>query len=196
MARAESRDVERAREPRVASGGRRVKYFVTVNGRDHEVELAERAGKRLVRVDGKDLDLSYAEVDDLGQVVLLSRGKSYGLSIEGSETRVAITIAGHFYDVELEDERERAAHAAERASGKSGGTVSSVMPGVVVEVLVKKGAAVEKGEPLLILSAMKMQNEIAAPSSGVVKELFVSAGQAVAAGEKLVALTPSDGATA
>jgi len=169
-----------------------VKYYVSVNGRAHEVELVERAGKRLVKVDGKDLDLSYAEVDDLGQVVLLSRGKSYGLSIEGGETRVAITLAGHFYDVELEDERERAAHAAERAAGKGGGMVSSVMPGVVVEVLVKKGAAVEKGEPLLILSAMKMQNEISAPSSGVVKDLFVAPGQAVSAGEKLVMLAPRE----
>ena len=169
-----------------------MKYYVSVNGRAHEVELVERAGRRLVRVDGKDLDLSYAEVDDLGQVVLLSQGKSYGLSIEGGETRVAITLAGHFYDVELEDERERAAHAAERAAKKGGGTVSSVMPGVVVEVLVAKGASVEKGEPLLILSAMKMQNEIAAPSAGIVKDLHVTPGQAVSAGEKLVTLAPRE----
>jgi biotin carboxyl carrier protein len=169
-----------------------VKYYVSVNGRNHEVELIERAGKRLVKVDGKDLDLDYAEVDDLGQVVLLSQGKSYGLSIEGDETRVAITIAGHFYDVELEDERERAAHAAERAAGKGGGTVTSVMPGVVVEVLVKNGASVEKGDPLLILSAMKMQNEIAAPSRGTVKEVHVSAGQAVSTGAKLVTLSALD----
>jgi glutaconyl-CoA/methylmalonyl-CoA decarboxylase subunit gamma len=169
-----------------------VKYFVSVNGRNHEVELLERAGKRLVKVDGKELDLSYDEVDDLGQVVLLSQGKSYGLSIEGNDTRVAITLAGHFYDVELEDERERAAHAAEGAAGKSGGTVSSVMPGVVVEVLVKKGAEVEKGDPLLILSAMKMQNEIAAPSAGVVKDLHVNAGQTVSTGEKLVTLAPRE----
>lgn len=170
-----------------------MKYFVSVNGRNHEVELTERAGERLVKVDGKDLDLSYAEVDDLGQVVLLSHGKSYGLSIEGDETRVGVTLAGHFYDVELEDERERAAHAAERAASKGGGTVSSVMPGVVVEVLVKKGASVEKGEPLLILSAMKMQNEIAAPSAGIVKELHVEPGQAVSTGAKLVTLAPREG---
>jgi biotin carboxyl carrier protein len=169
-----------------------VKYYVSVNGRNHEVELLEHAGKRLVKVDGKDFDLDYAEVDDHGQVVLLSRGKSYGLSIEGSETKIAITIAGHFYDVELEDERERAAHAAERAAGKAGGTVSSVMPGVVVEVLVKQGAPVAKGEPLLILSAMKMQNEITAPSGGIVKELHVSAGQAVSTGEKLMTLAPRE----
>jgi len=171
-----------------------VKYFVTVNGRSHEVEVVERLGALAVRVDGAPFDVSYEEVDDLGQVVLLSEGKSYGLSIEGDENRIAVTLAGHFYEVELEDERERAAHAAERAGGKKGGVVQAVMPGVVVEVLVKPGAEVEKGAALLILSAMKMQNEIGAPVSGTVREVHVAAGQAVASGAKLVTLVPADGA--
>ena len=100
-----------------------------------------------------------------------------------------VSVNGRAHEVELV---ERAAHAAERAAGKGGGTVSSVMPGVVVEVLVAKGASVEKGEPLLILSAMKMQNEIAAPAAGVVAELHVAPGQAVAAGAKLVTLAPRE----
>lgn len=165
-----------------------MKYFITVNQRPHEVELVERLGRTEVRVDGKPLDLSYEEVDSLGQVVLLRDGKSYGLSIEGSSERVSITLAGHFYDIGIEDERERAAHAAERAAGKGGGAVTAVMPGVVVELLVKPGDAVVKGQPLLILSAMKMQNEILALADGKVKQVLVSAGQAVASGAKLVLL--------
>ena len=168
-----------------------MKYYVTVNGRSHEVDLVERAGVRVVSVDGTELDASYAEVDELGQVVMLSHGRSYGLSIEstaGDDSRVAITLAGHAYDVQIEDERERAAHAAERAGSKGAGSVNAVMPGIVVEVLVTTGQRVEKGEPLLILSAMKMQNEIAAPSEGVVKAIHVAPGQAVAAGAKLVTL--------
>jgi biotin carboxyl carrier protein len=62
---------------------------------------------------------------------------------------------------------------------------------VVVELLVERGQAVEKGQPLLILSAMKMQNEIAAPAAGVVAQVHVSPGQAVSAGTKLVTLTVS-----
>jgi len=165
-----------------------VKYFVTVNGRDHEVDLVERLGALEVAVDGKPLDFRYEEVDDLGQVVVLREGKSFALSIEGDEARAAVTLAGHFYDVRLEDERERAAHAAERGSARAGGVVLSIMPGVVVEILVQKGGTVEKGQPLLILSAMKMQNEIAAPTGGVVAELHVVPGQAVAAGARLVTL--------
>ena len=165
-----------------------MKYFVVVNGRDHEVELLERLGKLEVRVDGKPLDLDYHEVDELGQVVVLRDGRSYALSIEGDESRAAVTLAGHFHDVRLEDERERAAHAAERSSGPTGGVVSSVMPGVVVEVLVKLGDKVEKGQPLLILSAMKMQNEVAAPAPGVVSGLHVAPGEPVGVGARLVTL--------
>jgi len=170
-----------------------VKYFVSVNGREHAVELVERLGQLVVAVDGKTLDLSYEEVDDLGQVIVMRDGKSYGLSIEGDAARVQVTLAGHLYDIALEDERERAAHAADRAQGKGGGVLTAVMPGVVVEVLVAPGARVTKGEPILILSAMKMQNEIGAPADGIVKEVLVASGQAVAAGAKLVVLTPAEG---
>ena len=62
------------------------------------------------------------------------------------------------------------------------------MPGVVVELLVEPGKRVHKGQPLLILSAMKMQNEIGAPVAGTVRQVFVAAGQAVAAGARLLLL--------
>jgi pyruvate carboxylase subunit B len=165
-----------------------MKYFITVNGRAHEVDLVERLGELEVRVDGRVLDLSYEEVDNLGQVALLSEGRSGGVSIEGDEHQVAATIAGHLYAVEIEDERERAAHAAEHEASKGGGAVKSIMPGVVVKLLVKEGDQVDKGAPMLILEAMKMQNEITAPARGVVKSLHVREKEAVASGAKLVTL--------
>jgi glutaconyl-CoA/methylmalonyl-CoA decarboxylase subunit gamma len=165
-----------------------VKYYVTVNGRAHEVSVVERLGALEVSVDGAELDLDYEEVDKLGQVALIAEGRSWAVSIEGDEHEVSCTIAGHLYQVEIEDERERAAHAAERESQKGGGAVKSVMPGVVVKLLVKPGDAVEKGQPLLILEAMKMQNEIAAPSAGVVHALHVREKEAVASGARLVTL--------
>ena len=165
-----------------------MRYFVTVNGREHEVLLEEDGGALRVSVDGRPLEFSYQEVDDLGQVVAIRDGKSFGLSIEGDAARAAVTIAGHLYDVRLEDERERAARVADRDSVRAGGVVSSVMPGVVVEILVRPDETVEKGQPLLILSAMKMQNEIAAPSAGVVSGIHVAPGQAVGTGAKLVTL--------
>lgn len=165
-----------------------MKYFVEIAGREHVVELTERLGQLSATVDGEEVGLSYEDIDDQGQLLVLSRGRSYGVSIEGDQNRIGITIAGHLYDVRIEDERERAANAAERAAGQAGGLVKSVMPGVVVEVLVEPGTEVASGQPLLILEAMKMQNEIAAPVAGLVKEIHVAQGEAVGAGAKLVTL--------
>jgi len=165
-----------------------MKYFVEVNGRPHEVDVIERLGELKVSVDGKLLDIHYEEVDQLGQVSLRSGTRSFGVSIEGDAQRVTATIAGHLYEATIEDERERAAHAAERERPAGTGAVVSVMPGIVVEISVAPGEAVEKGQPLLILEAMKMQNEIRAPASGTVKSIHVAKGVAVAGGTKLVTL--------
>ncbi len=165
-----------------------MKYFVTVNGRTHEVQVRERLGELTVEVNGKPLDIAYEEVDNLGQVAVRCEGKSFGLSIEGDDHRLGAVIAGHLYAVEIEDERERAAHAAERTASKGGGMIKSIMPGVVVKLLAQVGQAVEKGQPLLILEAMKMQNEIVAPSDGTVQAIHVKERDAVGSGAKLLTL--------
>lgn len=169
-----------------------MKYTVRVNGVEHEVELVEHpaGGTHAPRilVDGAELVLDYRDVDGLGQVLVTSAGRSHALALEGDAGKVGVTMAGHAYDVEIEDERERAARAAERAASRGGGVLKSSMPGVVVDVLVARGDRVGEGQPLLILEAMKMQNELVAPSDGVVTELFVAKGEAVSSGAKLVAL--------
>ena len=181
-----------------------MKYYVSVNGSEHVVELVEVLGELRVSFDGRALDVRYEEVDRLGQVALYlghpehaegeSNGsaKAYAVSIEGNATQAQVTVAGHLYQIALEDERERAAHDAERTRAKGGGDLKSIMPGVVIKLLVKEGDTVAKGQPLLILEAMKMQNEIGAPSDGRVQALHVREGQAVASGAKLVTLA-SDG---
>ena len=166
-----------------------MKYWVTVNGRPHEVDVLERLGKLEVSVDGAAIEVVYEEVDQLGQVALFANGESHAMSIEGDESAVSATIDGYLYDVEIEDERERAAHAAERAAAAGGGLVKSVMPGIVIQVLVAAGETVEEGQPLLILEAMKMQNEIVAPAAGIVSELFVAEGEPVESGAKLAMIT-------
>jgi glutaconyl-CoA decarboxylase len=87
--------------------------------------------------------------------------------------------------------------AAREATGAAGGpdgpeVVSSVMPGIVRSVSVEPGQTVEKGQPLLILEAMKMQNEIRAPRDAVVEKVHVGADTVVAKGDALVTLGPAD----
>ena len=165
-----------------------MKYFVTVNGTEHVVELNEVLGELQVAYDGQVLPARYEEVDRLGQAALFLGDKAYAISIEGGAAEVRVTVAGHLYQVVLEDERERAAHDAERTRPRVGGDLRSVMPGVVIKLLVAPGETVAKDQPLLILEAMKMQNEIASPAAGVVQALHVREGEAVASGAKLVTL--------
>ncbi|MDF1798245.1 MAG: hypothetical protein P1V81_03645, partial [Planctomycetota bacterium] len=91
-----------------------MKYFVNVNGRDHQVEVVERGGELVVFIDGKLTDSAYHEVDRHGQIALLMEGRGYAVSVAGGRNDLDVTLAGHHYRVEIEDERERAAHAAER----------------------------------------------------------------------------------
>ncbi|MFT4648054.1 MAG: biotin carboxyl carrier protein [Glaciecola sp.] len=165
-----------------------MKLFVEMHGREYEVDLIEEAGVRELRIDGKLVDLDYREADTLGQLIVMLDGKSYGLSIEGDTHTTHVTLAGHSYAVHMEDDRERAANLAAREAAGGGGPVEAVMPGIVVEVLVEEGQAVEAGTPLLILEAMKMQNEIKAPGAGSVTEIRVKAGETVASGAILVVL--------
>lgn len=164
-----------------------MKYFVDVDGKVFEVELVERLGELEVQLDGRAIEVDYREADRLGQVALGMDGKSFAVSIEGGAHSCTVNVAGQLHSVEIEDERERAAHAADEGR-RGGGEVKSVMPGVVLKLLVAEGDAVESGQPLLILEAMKMQNEIAAHCAGEVASIRVEEGQAVNSGSVLVVL--------
>jgi biotin carboxyl carrier protein len=165
-----------------------MKYFIACGDQEVEVEIHEQEGQRFVRVNGEPFELSYTEIDALGQVAVQRHGETYALSMEGNTEKVRVTLAGHVYGLALEDERERAAHVAEKAVDKGKGPLRAVMPGFVAELLVAEGDQVEEGTPLLLLEAMKMQNEITAPCSGIVKTVAVAAGEAVQAGDVLLTI--------
>ena len=101
-----------------------------------------------------------------------------------------LIIDGQTIDAVVQD--ERAARLASAAGGRprsSQTTVQAPMPGLVVAVSVEPGQAVTRGTTLVVLSAMKMQNELTAPADATVTEVLVSAGQTVDQGQALVRLT-------
>ena len=165
-----------------------MKYFITMGDRIHEVDLVRRLGELLVTVNGEPMDLTYSEADRFGQVTLLHDGRSFGISIEGSDSEVSVTLAGYDYFMQIEDEREYAAHVAERAVSSGGGTIEAVMPGVVVETLVAIGDEVSEGQTLLLIEAMKVFNPITAPRSGTVTKILITNGAPVEFGEPLLIL--------
>ncbi|MFL7808456.1 MAG: biotin/lipoyl-containing protein, partial [Anaerolineae bacterium] len=98
-----------------------------------------------------------------------------------------VTLGGQRYRVQVEDERARRLGVQRAAVEEAGeAEVVSSMPGVVVAVLVEAGQEVRTGEGLLILEAMKMENEIRAPRTGVVEAVQVAPGQRVSQDDVLV----------
>ena len=132
------------------------------------------------------------ELDSLvlphGAVSLLINGESYAVEFEDRpDGEVSVQVNGQVTRVDIADERTlrlRAASAGFSVEGKQ--TLAAPMPGKVVKVLVKPGDAVEEGQGLVIIEAMKMENELKSPKAGKVIEVAAKEGVAVEAGTKLV----------
>jgi len=180
-----------------------MRYFVTIHGQSIEVELATaHDGRTTARLwnDGKlvgehSLELrpvgaGAPSANGLAHVAVELDGGCHDVLFEEDARGLHLSIAGDRHDVAIEDERERAAHLTAAAVPKGPIVVKSSMPGIVRAVLVKSGDSVAAGQPLVILEAMKMENELRAEHAGVVREVKVGAGTAVDGGAELLVLDP------
>ena len=117
---------------------------------------------------------------------ILFEGRSYEVSVEATDGGYTVRHGAHERQVELADASRGGREELARKGGAA--SVVSVMPGKIVRVLVAAGDAVEEGQGLVVVEAMKMENEIAAPRGGRVKEVAVTPGQAVESGAVLLVL--------
>ena len=101
-----------------------------------------------------------------------------------------ITIGASRLDIEIVDPLTLRSKGRDDHLGASG-IIKAPMPGRIARVMVEKGAAVQRGAGLLVLEAMKMENEIPAPADGIVDEIFVTAGDTVESGADLLHLLPA-----
>jgi len=162
-----------------------MKYEVRISGKTHLAELERQSDTWEVKLDGQPTVANVAEVAPNTFSVLLS-GHSHEVHLAplpgGS---VQLQTGGHEFLAEVVDPRSWRGrrHGGAEAEGRQ--QIVAPMPGKVVRVLVKAGDAVEAGEGLLVVEAMKMQNEIRSPKSGTVERVLAKEGQAVNAGEVL-----------
>jgi pyruvate carboxylase subunit B len=166
-----------------------MKYHVTVAGRTFQVELDGEE----VRVDGAPVKAAVTTVPGTPVRHLVLNGRSVAMAAHPIEPgRWAFLADGEMLEVDVVDERTRHIRSLVGA-GKgpaAGGTVKAPMPGLVVRVLVEPGQLVAAGAGLVVLEAMKMENELKAPGAGVVTTVTAHPGQAVEKGQVLVTLRP------
>ena len=167
----------------MASRGRATRFTAVVGETTHAVEVTALDGGRFeVTVDDRTRIVdarptgaaSYSLVIDhaVADVSVFARGDAY-----------AVEVGGHTHRFQLLDERRM--RSGGLAKGGGSGEVRAVMPGKVLAVLVDTGAEIASGQGLLVIEAMKMENEIVATCAGTVKEIKVAPGQAVESGELL-----------
>ncbi len=155
-----------------------MKYVSTVNGIEYLIEIVD---ERHIIVNDKKLTVDFNSV--IGQPVysLLVDGKSIEGFVYPGETEWEVLLMGRQYPVEVEDEREKRLRATAGGSVSEAGEyhLKAPMPGMVVSILVEEGQKIEKGQVLLILESMKMQNELKAPRDGTIGRIRIKPGESV-----------------
>ena len=164
------------------------RYTVTIGGQTKSVELEEKDGVVRAVIDGKQRTLEVRGQG--GRYTWLDGARVVAVDVDGQNGKDAgkltVAIAGHSLPVEVAEARlDMAAAAGGRAAASGPVTLRAPMPGRVVKLLVKAGAAVKAGQGVLVVEAMKMENELKAPRDGVVKQFHAAEGAAVEAGEEL-----------
>jgi len=140
---------------------------------------------RPVEIDAKQLE-NGREVEP-GVYSLLLDGKSFEVRVVQGRQGASVEARGQRFKVEVRDPRN-ASRRSRSALGGGRQNVAAPMPGKVIRVLVEKGQAVEAGQGLVVVEAMKMQNEMRAARAGHITEVRVRDGDTVGAGETLVVL--------
>lgn len=167
-----------------------MKYTTKFDGDERCFQIERHAGVLTARIGDKTFGLDLALVGDGATFSLFVDGRSYDVVADVQREQVTVQMLGEQFVVHVEDERERAAHAV--AGHKKGGKreLRAAMPGIVVDVKVAVGDNAAEGQTLVVLEAMKMQNELASDADGIVDRILVSAGDSVAGGAVLVTLKP------
>ena len=160
-------------------------YDVSIDGKSYRVELKRGEQGYACRVEGQEVALESVSAEREVMWLLIG-GRSYEVRREAeADGAMRVVVRGRRYAAEVRD--PRAFRERRAAAGAGAGPIRLVapMPGKVVRVLKAEGAEVEQGEGVVVVEAMKMQNEIRSPRKGVVRKILAAPGAAVNAGEGL-----------
>ncbi|MDX1377735.1 MAG: biotin/lipoyl-containing protein [Anaerolineales bacterium] len=155
-----------------------MKYIATIDSKEYVVELLD---DKKVSIDGAKYEIDFEAVSGQPVYSLIVDGRSHEAYVQEGDEDWQVLLRGRLYPVKVEDERERRLRAAAGGGVAESGEfhLKAPMPGLVVTVSVEEGQEVTKGQVLLILESMKMQNELKSPRDGIVNRIRVKPGESV-----------------
>ncbi len=159
-------------------------YDVTIDGKKYSLEIDRTDGRWHCRLDGREIQLD-AVLPRRDVLSVLIDGKAYEVKRERTATDLHLWVGPVRYAAELHDPRSLRSRKGAGFDEKGPKKLIAPMPGKIVRLLVAEKAQVEAGQGILVVEAMKMQNEIKSPKAGVVQKIVATEGGAVNAGDVL-----------
>src|SRR6266446_4053701 len=181
-------------------------YISTINGKAYHIDTGENHPQRDIGIDGTTHSIDWRHIAPLledargqasvgGRYSLIIGNRSYEIFArrikeQGDGQAYELEIAGQRFEVYVEDEREKALAGVVKAAHEMGNAlVRAPMPGLVLGIPLEIGTRVARGQTVVVLEAMKMENDLASPTAGTLEEVRVSKGQTVNQGDILVVIS-------
>lgn len=167
-----------------------MKFESTLSGKSYQIELDEKLTQ--ATVNQSEIEFNIVK-NNPGKLILRIGTKLYkadNISVNGDE--VQFSVNGSFLTVQVKDEDELLLEKLGFSSGStsSAGTLAAPMPGKILEILVSENEEVKAGQPVMILEAMKMENELKAPADGTVDKILASKNDNVEKKQPLLEIKP------
>jgi biotin carboxyl carrier protein len=159
-------------------------YNVTIDGAEHRIELDPAAGQWRCLLDGREVEMNAVLVRP-DVLSLLVEGRAYEIRREQVDGDSRVWVGDQLYSAEVRDPKSLRGRKLRADYDKGARRLVAPMPGKVIRFLVRENSPVEAGQGVVVVEAMKMQNEIKSPKKGTVLRLAVAEGAAVSAGDVL-----------
>jgi biotin carboxyl carrier protein len=162
-------------------------YHVTIDGKDYRLELDRVEGRWQCKLDGREVQLD-AVLRRPDVLSILIADQAYEVKRERLAEETHLWVGSVRYAAELRDPRSLRNRPSAGRDQKGPRKLVALMPGKVVRVLVEEQAEVEAGQGVIVVEAMKMQNEIKSPKQGTVVKIVAEVGASVNAGDVLAVI--------
>lgn len=162
-----------------------MKLQAKINGEKLDVEIVEQDGKTRALVGDREYELEVSQPEP--GIFALRNGHKMAEAFVSPDGK-QVVIGGHEFEVEIADPKRLRGAGTDHEHGDGVAEIKTAMPGKVVRILVEVGTEVEKGDGVIVVEAMKMQNEMKSPKTGTVTKINASEGDTVNAGDILVVI--------
>ncbi|RNC64487.1 acetyl-CoA carboxylase biotin carboxyl carrier protein subunit [Proteiniphilum sp. X52] len=158
-----------------------------IGNRRCEVELISKEGNRVeISVDGKIYDIDVV-MPESGFCSILHEGRSYNAeSVRHSEGKYTITTNFRYFDIELSNPQKKYIRGRQSTPEEAQETITSPMPGKIIKIMVSEGMEVKRGDPLIVVEAMKMQSTYTAAQNAIVDKIHAEEGDSVVRDQLLI----------